>query len=73
MPRSRDISRGFNPNRRKPRTCPKCYATTYVTKDSRWYRHRKPSMNFGYDMPNVKGPICSASGCLVAQTAKEGT
>lgn len=44
------------------RTCPVCYAAAYVTKDGKWYRHRKPGMSLGYGMPNYAGPICEASG-----------
>lgn len=46
---------------KKHHTCPECYATTYVTKDGRWYKHRRPgNVPFGHAL--LQGPICKLSG-----------
>lgn len=62
MAGNREISRGFNPGRKRSRTCPACCSTTCVTAAGMWYRHRMPPMNLGHGMPNYAGPICRASG-----------
>lgn len=39
-----------------------CGSTTYITKAGYWYKHRMPPKNYGFNMPNRAGPICTLSG-----------
>lgn len=59
MPSNRALLRSFNPNRKRPRTCPTCGTTTYVTKKGLWQRHFMPPMQTGYDIPLRHGPVCN--------------
>lgn len=52
----------FSRRIKSPVYCPKCGQPTHITKAGKWYRHRMPPKNYGYNMPLRAGPICKASG-----------
>ena len=63
---ARALRRSLFGGGKKSRTCPACGTAAYVTKDGNWYRHRMPPKCFGFNLPLLAGPICKASGKLVA-------
>jgi hypothetical protein len=66
------VTLGFRPSHKPKFCCPHCHNWTYHTDAGRWFKHRMPPMNAGYNMPDRAGPVCKLSGSAAQSAPNEG-
>jgi hypothetical protein len=65
------VTLGFRPSHKEKFCCPHCRNWAYLTNEGRWFTHRMPPKNYGYNMPNRAGPVCKMSGRAARQSKQE--